>query len=726
GADLAFFEEAVLRPLRANRCRRHIIFMDSERYTDTIEQWRDCARFAGQHYQIVPVQLPPYQVFHPKLTLLLGAQRGRLRLGSGNLTFTGFGHNHELVTCLDWTPDQPQHGPVFQAVWRFVEHIQLKWGHSQLVSETLRKVDYQCPWLHGPAGSAPSPALTFHDSLETPLIAQLEEIVGREKVQRLTIVTPFLDRQARAVAELNGRFQPDTIRLVLQDEQAVGDASALAALQAQGVPLTLHRFGATDRYLHAKLLLLETDTATYAVSGSANCTTSALLTTPETSGNVECVLVRRVEKDGHFAYLLPDELVPPGPITPSELTLRPPTSASTNDDALTAIYPIQLLDLHLAAGQIHVRARPRRVWPKGVSGLQLKLDTEPPLSLPLALSGDASEISAALPLEADAATLFDRPVSGRVVSVQDGAPATLSNAVWITNVAALKQATKAGLYAGGVAADVLSEIVAESEAEWRDLYTAITDLINLEAKQISRRPTLAAREALAEVSAKLPQETRETHITLADGDNRLELAEDERVAASVFQESQLQAFFDRVRQSFPGKPAAGQTEQPATHTAVDKPKRKWTPERHTRTRFINLIKKYIASLGNPQYRQQAASRGGLVQYAIFQRIIRLLYTHHGLEDADYFDYLRQLNAHFFGVDPHTPPIASPTLRYDCRYAWHEAWLETAAPFHALAALWQMEQLAAQYIDLLPTAVWEIEKSCVLTYLRVVTDGADLR
>ena len=31
GVDLAFFEEAVLRPLRNNRCRRHIIFADSQR-----------------------------------------------------------------------------------------------------------------------------------------------------------------------------------------------------------------------------------------------------------------------------------------------------------------------------------------------------------------------------------------------------------------------------------------------------------------------------------------------------------------------------------------------------------------------------------------------------------------------------------------------------------------------------------------------------------------------
>jgi hypothetical protein len=127
GVDLAFFEEAVLRPLRHNRCRRHIIFVDGRRYAETIEQWRDCAQFVGHHYLLVPIHLPPFQAFHPKLTLLLGPQRGRLLVGSGRLTLTGFGHNHELYTCLDWTPDQPEVLPLFQAAWQFIEAIQARW-----------------------------------------------------------------------------------------------------------------------------------------------------------------------------------------------------------------------------------------------------------------------------------------------------------------------------------------------------------------------------------------------------------------------------------------------------------------------------------------------------------------------------------------------------------------------------------------------------------------------
>ena len=160
GADLAFFEEAVLRPLRSSGCRQHIIFMDGERYADTIRQWSGNTELVGQHYLLVPIQMRPFQTFHTKLIMLLGADRGRLLIGSGNLTFTGLGQNHELFTCLDWTADQPDTIALFQAVWQFILTIQNRWGHSVLVDEALRKAQYRAYWLTQPPVS-PAEDLDF-------------------------------------------------------------------------------------------------------------------------------------------------------------------------------------------------------------------------------------------------------------------------------------------------------------------------------------------------------------------------------------------------------------------------------------------------------------------------------------------------------------------------------------------------------------------------------------
>lgn len=724
GVDLAFFEEAVLRPLRRNHCRRHIIFVDSERYADTIAQWRDCTRFVGQQYLLVPVHLPPFQAFHPKLTLLLGAERGRLLLGSGNLTFTGFGHNHELYTCLDWTPAQPATAPIFQAAWQFVTSIQTQWGHNRLVNEALRKAIYQAPWLRQTAADAPDQPAFWHN-LHTPLLDQLAQAIGTESVQRITVVTPFLDKQARAVAELYHCFQPAELRLILQQDRAVGDVAALAGLQAQGIPLTLYHFGENSRYLHAKLLLLQTETAVYALSGSANCTRPALLDTPEMQGNVETALLRRAEPAAYFDPLLPPDLLSGSQVSPSEMRLRPHERPEAAEKEAATPSPLQLLDLRLEAGLLHVQLHWRGSLPADVAGLQVEFDRSPPLRLPLTLTNGQEET--AVPLPPEWPPLLEQPLSGRLMGLDgEGHPVDIgSNSLWLANAAALTQAA-AGWYSGRVGGDVLSAMVAESEEEWRGLCDEIEKLVELDVRQVSQQSPLAAAQSGSKSSVKLPGVERETVITLATAANTLALDEEEMVETAVARESNLQAFLDHIHQRLPGKPATTPTMPPTDGSTVRLNRRKWTPERRTRIRFINLVKKYIASLQSEAYRQQMAVRDSLIYYVIFQRIVWLLHTHQGMEAADCLDYWQGMNDGFFGLALPTSPVASPLHRRLCRYAHQKNWLGTAVPFYALANLWHSEQALAQQPESVQTDQWPGAKWRLLALLRVVVDWNALR
>jgi len=86
GANLAFFEEAVLHPLWQNGCRSVLLFADAARYADTIRDMRGSTAWVGRRYIALPVDLGGWRSFHPKMALLLGRERGRLLLGSGNLT----------------------------------------------------------------------------------------------------------------------------------------------------------------------------------------------------------------------------------------------------------------------------------------------------------------------------------------------------------------------------------------------------------------------------------------------------------------------------------------------------------------------------------------------------------------------------------------------------------------------------------------------------------------
>ena len=70
GADLAFFEEAVLHPLWQNGCRNNIVFIDAQRYADTIRDLKGSITWVGRRYLLIPIDLGPLQSFHPKLVLL--------------------------------------------------------------------------------------------------------------------------------------------------------------------------------------------------------------------------------------------------------------------------------------------------------------------------------------------------------------------------------------------------------------------------------------------------------------------------------------------------------------------------------------------------------------------------------------------------------------------------------------------------------------------------------
>ena len=77
GIDLAFYEEAVLYPLRRSGCRNHVVFVDAHRYNDTLTDLRGSVTSVGRRYILIPISLGSLQAFHPKLILLLGRERGR-------------------------------------------------------------------------------------------------------------------------------------------------------------------------------------------------------------------------------------------------------------------------------------------------------------------------------------------------------------------------------------------------------------------------------------------------------------------------------------------------------------------------------------------------------------------------------------------------------------------------------------------------------------------------
>ena len=78
-------------------CREIWVVADAQGYQSSLVERR--SHGVGQEYHLVPFALP-HGVFHPKCCYLEGTEGDLLAIGSGNLTFGGFGRNLEVLASF--------------------------------------------------------------------------------------------------------------------------------------------------------------------------------------------------------------------------------------------------------------------------------------------------------------------------------------------------------------------------------------------------------------------------------------------------------------------------------------------------------------------------------------------------------------------------------------------------------------------------------------------------
>jgi hypothetical protein len=94
------FVESVIVSAVARNYRGLTVLADIEGYRTSLADAG--AAGAGRNYNIVPVEAKPNGVFHPKIGVFIDDDSiVRATVGSGNLTFGGWGYNTELVEVLN-------------------------------------------------------------------------------------------------------------------------------------------------------------------------------------------------------------------------------------------------------------------------------------------------------------------------------------------------------------------------------------------------------------------------------------------------------------------------------------------------------------------------------------------------------------------------------------------------------------------------------------------------
>jgi hypothetical protein len=279
--SLSFFEAVVLDRLVRGGGRNALILSDPEGIRAGLSE--QGARRAGRDYELEPVASTT-GVFHPKLTLLFGDDDAHMLVGSGNLTFGGWGMNLETIDHL-----HPSFAAeTFDDAADLFETLAIADNIRTGVADQFEPIASQ---LRAAARDAPRTGdFRLLHSMGTPIaqrLAELAEDLGG--VVQITVVSPYFDKTGSALSKLSDLLKCQDLRVHAHPAGPVRGSMGInwpdAAIAA---PVCVdHPFGDDSRLLHAKCFEILCQRGRLLVSGSANATNAALF-----AGNVEVSLVR--------------------------------------------------------------------------------------------------------------------------------------------------------------------------------------------------------------------------------------------------------------------------------------------------------------------------------------------------------------------------------------------------------------------------------------------------
>lgn len=694
GVDLAFFETALLSPLRSNNCRNHLIFVEAERYEDTLHNLRGSFSWVGSRYVLVPVQLSN-GLFHPKIALLIGPNQGRLFVGSGNLTFSGYGSNRELFTRLDWKPELDAHHTLFSDVWRFVRTLSSRFSNQQASEIILGKTERRARWLSNSGDE--QTAIRFLHNLDRPLLDQIAAHFEGQEVRKATFMAPFFSStQLRAM--MNALMAKETT-FIVQPGRVRGDQSGLTKLANEDDTISLARFQNEDRYVHAKAYVFETTAGSTAITGSPNCSVAALGRTA-TDGNIEAAILTQHPEPKHFEHLYANGVEP---VEANDVAALP------LDDRQPAVRDqrrqVVLLDATENANQIYLRFMVVNESDKQFSLIaQFTGETISLVPLGNFANGEHTTI-----IEAGDGTLFDNAGPVSVCLEHEGDRENglnlNCNELWLARLDALRSAATRAVVGGHSAAEALLGL-GNSDVQWQALHKVLSQLLDDEMERISKGGSSSGTKKGGDKRAAKSEDDEpiEDKVVIIDVEaiNSEEEAA-ERLREELEEESEFGDFLNLVLGLMPGK------ERNGVSTDGNEPNRQytgkrtpWTMERRIRRRLTGVLHKYIRSLGNPRYLPELASTAIARDLVVFLLFAHRLYLEGVLDSDEYKIQLTELLSTFFGKPLAEAPIQSALHEGVLRSSVADIWREKQVPSYVLASLFNLRattgKLRTQYLS----------------------------
>lgn len=281
--SLSFFEAVILERLVRGGASQALILADVHGVKAALSE--QGAQRVGKDYELEPVAVEG-GVFHPKVSVLAGGEECHLLVGSGNLTFNGWGGSCEILEHLHvgFAPQAVADAAAFFEGLSDATRVRHSaQTHSAAIAGDLRRAA-------GAAGGDGN--IRFIHNLTASIeeqIAQFADDLGGAR--RLAVMAPYYDG-AKAVDSLCKTLGLSTVLVHAHKHGCVEGMAAQnwprgGTNEIEAVLLDLFDKNDTRR-LHAKAFEILCKRGRIVISGSANGTTAAL----GTGRNVEACVVR--------------------------------------------------------------------------------------------------------------------------------------------------------------------------------------------------------------------------------------------------------------------------------------------------------------------------------------------------------------------------------------------------------------------------------------------------
>jgi PLD-like domain len=289
--EAPFFEEYCLEKLTTLSNNGNItVFIDKGIYEQAIlgsESLRP--QKANLRYLLYPISVPG--VFHTKLFLLAGKEKGKLIIGSANFTRSGITANAEIAGFYEYETGKNEESKIlFQQAFKYIQSLAAAYPSENLdsnISALIREAD----WLLPETEDGNEEQILLHN-LEEPLWEQL--IAGVETpVESISVLSRFFDDVPTLLDKIENDLKPKEILIYTQN--------GITNLKPTWLQHPLVKSGkakificnyADEGYpqpLHAKAIAIQNNDKCCLAFGSANFSTPALLRTAR-SGNAEILI----------------------------------------------------------------------------------------------------------------------------------------------------------------------------------------------------------------------------------------------------------------------------------------------------------------------------------------------------------------------------------------------------------------------------------------------------